>query len=176
VRAFDDQWARREAHARYQSPIARFIWEYIRHLDDGNKAAFTYDPIDEAGHTIAAHQPLVKVIDFLRSEQRRLAEGSHESLSLPEVRALVSSPNVPKELWARGLPAHVMTFVADDAAHPLHGAVSQILRLLALARYINHRMAVTVVLTKAEDHAFDMFESLNTTGQPLRPSKPSSRR
>jgi hypothetical protein len=45
--------------------------------------------------------------------------------------------------------------------------VAPVLRLMAFARYLNTRMAVTVVTTSAEDYAFDMFEALNTTGQPL---------
>ena len=37
------------------------------------------------------------------------------------------------------------------------------MRLMAFGRYLNTRMAITVVTTGQEDYAFDIFEALNTT-------------
>ena len=42
-----------------------------------------------------------------------------------------------------------------------------LLRFLIFTRYLNRRMAVTVVIADNENDAFDMFEALNTTGKPL---------
>ena len=42
-----------------------------------------------------------------------------------------------------------------------------LLRFLIFTRYLNRRMAVTVVIADNENDAFDMFEALNTTGEPL---------
>ena len=38
---------------------------------------------------------------------------------------------------------------------------------MIFARYLNQNVAITVITAKNEDGAFDMFEALNTTGQPL---------
>jgi hypothetical protein len=42
-----------------------------------------------------------------------------------------------------------------------------LLHLVLLASYVLYRVAVTVVRGKNEDYAFTVFESLNTTGEPL---------
>ncbi|MEH6720195.1 MAG: hypothetical protein V7704_15035 [Aurantimonas endophytica] len=45
--------------------------------------------------------------------------------------------------------------------------MARLLRLMAFGRYLNTRNSITVVTTAQEDYAFDIFEALNTTGQPL---------
>ena len=40
-------------------------------------------------------------------------------------------------------------------------------RLLTFGRFFLRRVAVTMVIGKSEEYAFDMFEALNTTGEPL---------
>ena len=44
---------------------------------------------------------------------------------------------------------------------------SELLRLLILGAYVLNRIALTVVKGRNEDYAFTIFESLNTTGEPL---------
>jgi hypothetical protein len=64
------------------------------------------------------------------------------------------------------LPEYALRFLDDDGAEK-HKGFCQLFRLLLLSRYMNDRMAFTIVTTKSEDDAFDMFEALNTTGEPL---------
>ena len=40
TRAYDDAWSKREAEARYESPIARLIWEYIAFDKTNPKCVF----------------------------------------------------------------------------------------------------------------------------------------
>lgn len=49
---------------------------------------------------------------------------------------------------------------AESAAHSL-------VRLFALSHFLAQRCCVTVIRPKSEDFAFDMFQSLNSTGSPL---------
>ena len=42
-----------------------------------------------------------------------------------------------------------------------------LLRSIIFARYLNYHVAMTIVTAGNEDDAFDMFEALNTTGEPL---------
>lgn len=167
IRAYDDQWARAAPSARYTSPVGRFVWEYIQHIEGGVAVTFAYRPVDEDDNLIEDHEPVLEVVDFLREQLDQLAQATHGNLKLPEIAALLEGQHFNAELWSHIFPAHLIGFIRDEGGHPLFQTVLQTLRLSALARFINNRMAATVVVTRAEDHAFDMFESLNTTGQPL---------
>lgn len=167
IRAYDDRWGRTAAAARYQSPIARFIWEYLEHLADEEVGRFEYEPTDDDDEVPEDHEPVLDVIAYIRQVTDGLAEGPYENLALPAAAEIIDNPNLHSGLWPNALPAHLGVFLRDGTEHDLHGAFERAVRLAAFARYLNQGMAVTVVLTQAEDHAFDMFESLNTTGQPL---------
>ncbi len=167
IRAYDDRWGRTAAVARYVSPIARFIWEYMEHVADEAGNRFDYEPTDDDDEVPEDHGPVVDVITYLRDAIDGLAEGAYENLVLPTATDILEKQHFRDSLWPHPLPPHLAQFLRDGGGHPLHGALERAVRLGAFARYVNQGMAVTVVLTQAEDHAFDMFESLNTTGQPL---------
>lgn len=168
IRAYTDQWARTQANARYRSPVARFIWAYIRHIEGDAGGDFRYRPVDDADDEVPEdHEAIVDVINFLWEAIQALAVGDFEGLSLPTGGDIGTVAAFNEGLWARAFPRHLTRFLAGDPDGADQQAVRKILRLAAFARYLNQRMAVTVVVTQAEDHAFDMFEALNTTGQPL---------
>ena len=168
IRAYADQWARTQANARYDSPVARFIWAYIRHIEGEAGGEFSYNPVDDGDDEVPEdYEAIVDVINFLWTAIQALAIGDFEGLSLPSGADIATSAAFNEGLWARPFPRHLTRYLAADPAGDDRQAVHKILRLAAFARYLNQRMAVTVVVTQAEDHAFDMFEALNTTGQPL---------
>ena len=86
---------------------------------------------------------------------------------LPETSHLIEATNIAEGLWGFSFPEHVTCFVTEGSNDKLHQEFCQLFRLLLLSRYMNDRMAFTIVTTKSEDDAFDMFEALNTTGEPL---------
>ena len=59
------------------------------------------------------------------------------------------------------------TYIGEGNEDSDFDDVSSLLRLVVFARYLNHRVAVTIVTAKNENDAGDMFESLNTTGELL---------
>lgn len=171
IRSMDDQWARTPDHARYTSPISRFIWAYVAHTHtepDAHRRAFEYSAVGADGTILPGHEALVGVIAFLRQELGDLADDTHASLDLPTLAQIVAQDSkIAEELWPHQLPASVRTYIEEQDDDPSYLAVSRTLRLLALARFVNYRMAATVIDANQEDYAFDMFEALNTTGQPL---------
>ncbi|WP_275230838.1 GmrSD restriction endonuclease domain-containing protein [Novosphingobium album (ex Liu et al. 2023)] len=173
VRALEDTWARTAAHANYTSPIARFVWSYIEFRygpDDGDIAEeFEYDGLDAHGDPIAGHEALLAAIESLREQINQLAKDEHETLSIPAIEDIVRADgHVVAELWPNPLTAPVLEFLENkDADDDFFDECQQVVRLLALARYVNFRLAATVIDASKEDYAFDMFEALNTTGQPL---------
>lgn len=166
IRAFADRWARSPVTALYESPVARFIWRYVEHIESGDEETFTYDAIDDEDLE-EDHEPIIAVIEFLSSAIEDLAQDGFESLKLPTGVEVATVAAYNEGLWPRAFPAHLLSYLRAAPAMPHLETVQRILRLSAFARYLNQRMAVTLVVTQAEDHAFDMFEALNTTGQPL---------
>lgn len=172
VRALEDVWARTARNASYTSPIARFIWSYIEFCNgrnDGDDAEFEYEAVDANDDPIAGHEALIAAIENLRDQITDLIHDEHETLSLPSVADLVRGDgHVVSELWPNPIPpAAIALLVEGDEDNEHFEEAQQTMRLLALARYVNFRMAATVIDASKEDYAFDMFEALNTTGQPL---------
>ena len=111
TRALDDNWARTPADARYESPIARFIWAYISHRNGRTpEAEFAYEPRNEAGAVIPGHETTAAVINFLGAELDRLATASHSQFSVPDVAALRTDETFVRELWQEAPPPGL----ADD--------------------------------------------------------------
>lgn len=168
VRAIDDSWSRNAVTARYESPIARAIWSYVEHIQDDEAGEFEYTGTDADGDILEGHEALVDAMANLAEQVDQLAADQHAILSLPPVDALIAGAlHVLAELWPHVLSAPARAFLLGDDDEPFFVEATQTMRLLALARYVNLRMAATVIDASNEDYAFDMFESLNTTGQPL---------
>ena len=171
VRAVEDTWSRDAQTASYRSPIASLIWAYILHNHAEGEAGageFDFDGTDKDGEPIEGHEALVEAMANLTEQVDQLAAAEHATLSLPTSQQILhEGSHVVGELWHHPVPQSTLDYFAAHEGEPLHAEAEQALRLLTLARYVNFRMAATIIDATNEDYAFDMFESLNTTGQPL---------
>jgi hypothetical protein len=100
-----------------------------------------------------------------------LAVGDFDGLPLPSGSDIATNGAFHESLWARPLPRHLTRYIDEEPDGEDRTVVRMSLRLFAFARYLNQRMAVTVEVTQAENHALDMSEALNTTGRPLTASE-----
>ncbi|RYF47585.1 MAG: DUF262 domain-containing protein, partial [Cytophagaceae bacterium] len=163
IRAYDDVWARRQSLAKYRSPIAKLIWAYIAHMEDiaQPRPIFAYSSAMPAVRPEPGHPALEAVIAYVRGALGHIAEGQFEDIGLPAVPDLVTHRDSGQSFWSDRFPTEAAELVRNSVE------AAAIVRLMAFGRYLNTRMAITVVTTAVEDYAFDMFEALNTTGQPL---------
>ncbi len=156
TRAYDDRWSRYAAEAMYQSEIAKLLHQYgIHHRDNGSNA-FQPDPENPIGDSYS----LIR-----RTLRSAIARARHDEIEFPEITRFGQNSYLALALFNDSLPPEVV-----NRLHAQAGAQSdfvELFRLLVFARFVLHRVAVTVVTARSEDHAFDMFESLNTTGEPL---------
>jgi Protein of unknown function DUF262 len=144
------------------------IWKYLEYLKSDEKKQFRYDPVDANNNKLPLHQPHAEIFRFIQREAQRIsADQAEEEHQLPDVQVLITNLNVTDELWGFPLPESVKNFICVAQSEEKHKEFCQLFRLLVLSRYMNNRMAFTMVTTKSEDDAFDMFEALNTTGEPL---------
>jgi hypothetical protein len=165
IRSFQDQWAHSSEHARYTSPIARLILDYANSIDATPVKLFKPDARD--GHIegekdlVSRFNEIVKVLRYLRTPEKK---GALQIEGLPSRKDLARNEHVHNMLLNHSLPEEAMRVLSSDDA-----TVSQadLFDLLLISTYVLNRVAMTLVRCKNEDFAFSVFESLNTTGEPL---------
>ncbi len=196
IRAFDDQWSWVPGHAMYKSPAAAHTAARILQAweEDGRPGAPTPPrrkktdaPTAQSSDVTASYKapkelerPLKAIRSFINAMssagETALDDDESEASGRDSKRALLDECIVNEELSRLG-PAIKNLFGSDNVPESLleslrisdKKAAKHIswLRLLLFSRYLLERVALTVVRPTNEDMAFDVFESLNTTGEPL---------
>ncbi|MFQ3666888.1 MAG: DUF262 domain-containing HNH endonuclease family protein [Sphingomonadaceae bacterium] len=168
IRAMEDVWSKRQNQAVYRSPISALIWAYVRHVDQPaeEERDFKHQFKTVDGKDDPTHQPLIDVFDYIGGQIRGLIKFP-EKHDFPDVKQLISNPKYIEALWSFPAPDAVVKFTTEGSDKRLFRHYVQLLRTLILFKYFCTRVALTVVTTRTEDDAFDMFEALNTTGEPL---------
>ena len=168
VRSYDDVWSKRRGQARYDSPIARLIWEYFAHSrSETCHKIFKYEPKTSGGESDHHHASVESVFGFIKKLVRDITGAKTEEFDFPDLLNIVQSNHFVEAIWNFQIPEEVTNYIRDNQDQPAYERFAQLLRVVILARYICQRMAFTVVTAESEDDAFDMFEALNTTGEPL---------
>lgn len=167
IRAFDDVWSKKGTQAIYESPIARLIWTYINHSEGQKTDLFKYRVVDGDGVADAKHESIVNVFKYIQTEMTALTGKKGDQYDIPDVQQVIQNDEFMKALWSFSAPEPVVTFVTKQSDEKNYDVFCALLRTLIFHKYFNTRMALTIVTTRSEDDAFDMFEALNTTGEPL---------
>jgi len=165
IRAYDDCWSRKADDAVYASPVPRFLFDYIKYNLGEKKGKFTYNP-DLEEKEQEKHKV---VVTNLKQMKKLLQEIASEKApwEFPTLSAISKSDTLQASLFNQKFSEDVRSFVSRDPEEQEEEKGRELLSLLVFARYVLDRAAVTEVTAKNEDYAFDMFEALNTTGEPL---------
>lgn len=167
VRSYDDVWSKRKGQARYRSPIARLIWEYFQHIENASTKDFKYAPKKPSGGADPQYSSVVTVFERIKRRVFNLAARKDDADEFPAILNIIQSTSFTDAIWNYQLPEDVTAYVRDHSDDTNFARFSKGFRLLVLSKYLSERMAFTVVTADSEDDAFDMFEALNTTGEPL---------
>jgi hypothetical protein len=164
IRAYDDSWSRNSSTASYTSPIAKYLDGYSLHVFERKQEPYSLST--QEGGSQKLHEVLSDNRRIIRKLLESIADGDNdEAVSLAEI---ANSENIHRMLFNSDFPSSVCTILASSAVHTRkQQAFCKLTRLLVVARYLLERVTITEVTAKNEDYAFDMFESLNTTGEPL---------
>lgn len=173
IRAHEDSWGLRRDSARYSSAVARPLAEYVRHVFgpheealEGTTQKWVFpEPLDEKEKLVADNfRALSRAIQRLVKQKEK--EGRNEDDFLPELHEMVGTTDLQRRFFEQELPVEIgQDAVNGNSRQALR--LQEYIRLVVLCRYLLERVAVTQVLVNKEDYAFDMFEALNTTGEPL---------
>ena len=162
IRAYSDIWSRKEDQAQYESPIAKLIWQYINFTESENTTNFDLD-LGESD----LYKTVADAFLFIQKQIKRICQSHFETYDFPNLEEIIQAQESFEGIWDFPLPDDVRKYVEEEINDQYYKNFCNLLRFLIFARYLNHRIAITIVTAKNENDAFDMFESLNTTGEPL---------
>ena len=157
IRAYTDQWSYSDKE-KYQSPIAAFLNAYIEHRVQNEKKG-SYSSFIPSKQLSTDEVSFNKIYKNFRQFRKLIddyigkAENyqSHDNL-INNARKL----SLTKEL--------LLTF---KEKHNTDENNKKIFLLSLIMRYIFQRVFISHIKAKKEEYAFEMFDSLNTNGDPL---------
>jgi hypothetical protein len=166
IRAFKDRWSKDVKLKLYESPIANLIYSYSVLVDaePHTSRPTNFKPKERAGvgegegDLIKRFNEIGKALTYLAS--RRTIE---ELEDLPPLSILATEIEFQRALFNHELDPDLCQWLQELEDEP----EAELMRLVMFAAYVLNRIALTVVQGKDEDYAFTIFESLNTTGEPL---------
>ena len=171
VRERTDNRANTYRGSEYRSNIASFLWDFSQYYLDYNTNS---DP--QFDHKLGADDEIGTNYDYLKRQIRTYV---HEAVETDEKR-----PNTDIDCEVVGRSAfekqsmrrlfHKLNVFPDQGAQNRAlatiantGQTEGIIRLVLFSWYFLKRVVITRVETDDEKYAFDIFDALNTTGQPL---------
>lgn len=166
IRAFVDQWAKDSRLKQYESPIAQLIYNYSVMADAEAPTTRPTDFRPEARPGVGeGESDLIKRYKEIRNALTKLSQRKpiEELEDLPPLAILASEIEFQRALFNHELDPGLCAWLSELEDEP----EAELMRLVMFAAYTLNRIALTVVQGKDEDYAFTIFESLNTTGEPL---------
>lgn len=165
IRAYDDAWSTNESHRKYESPIASMINDYgisCSGFDVKVKPKkFTPKQFPDRDRQTCKKR-FLEIIDLVDD---LLGEGNEDGngVTLPEAELIA---NTDQFISTLGLN------ITDEVRNCIDNAPVELLdalRIISFTIYTLNRVALTVVQVAKDEYAFEVFDALNTTGQPLAP-------
>ena len=159
IRAIVDRWSRDAALARYESPIGEFLANYGDHVRSGSNSVYTHEG-DEG-----IRNRFRKMRKILKGTVASTSAAEDDETQFPSIERILIKSSFVTELFQDDVPEVVRSILLTESGEA--DFEREIFRILTFARFLLDRTAVTLVVAKSEEFAFDMFEALNTTGEPL---------
>lgn len=153
TRAHEDSWSKFEDDARYQSPIAFFLHKFIRFYITKNDPELDLSQMksDESSRNILENFDfLIKSLKDLVSDDKLFPTGNIKSHIAMLEKFLNNTADIHESVKQSEIDS-----------------CSSIVRAIMLGNFILKRVVATFVEVSDDNYAFDMFEALNTTGEPL---------
>lgn len=190
IRAFMDTWSYDADKAAYTSPIAWLLFEYIKYKlkPEANWARFVGDLQKSAdgAPNEAERKHFIKMMKVLRTKLKALPTDDE----FPKLLDIARDTDKQDMLFGEEFPKAMQGAVEAILSKQSHGmmlddagelelqiddakakkwweAATELISLLFFAKFALERITLVVVTATTEDFAFDVFEALNTTGQPL---------
>ncbi|QPH56002.1 DUF262 domain-containing protein [Pontivivens ytuae] len=163
IRSFVDVWSSQPDTAKYDGAIASMIWQYISHVLGEEQSQREFRP-SNLGDDDGPSANVLRVYSHIVNRLKRLGRQSEDQ---PELLDYAVKPGFGMQLLGYEIDESVVSRLQSLEDNPADRRFRDAFCGLIFGHYAQQRMAFTVVQTGSEDDAFDMFEALNTTGEPL---------
>jgi hypothetical protein len=164
IRSQVDCWGRSEKNALYDSPIAELLYVYQRHITDQRDNS-VFKPLDLSLMSTSAKR-VVNNVKEIRKQLDCVQKGFQFQFPDSETEEKININDlVDVETLDVCLDFPVdknLALVAES-----YPKVAEVIYIAVFAKFLLHRVCLTYVEVNNESYAFDMFEALNTTGEPL---------
>lgn len=164
IRSQIDCWGRSEKNALYDSPIAELLYVYQRHIMEQRDNS-VFKPLDLSLMSTSAKR-VVNNVKEIRKQLDCVQKGFQFQFPDSETEEKINiSDLVDVETLDVCLDFPVdknLALVAES-----YPKVAEVIYIAVFAKFLLHRVCLTYVEVNNESYAFDMFEALNTTGEPL---------
>ncbi|MGV2839077.1 DUF262 domain-containing protein [Vibrio cyclitrophicus] len=164
IRSQVDCWGKDNKKADYVSPISELLITYQRHIvESEHDTVFKSLDLNKLGTSSKRVVNNIKEIRKLLNnveagfEFKTSEGGGEERLSVSNLVNISTLDNC-------------LDFPIDEyllKSSEEHQKASDIIFLTVFTKFLLHRVCLTYVEVNNESYAFDMFEALNTTGEPL---------
>lgn len=167
IRSHEDQWSRNSSEAKYVSPVGRLMRAVSEAIQEP-AVGFIYDvstlPPQEKGR----HKVVSDAFAYFRQRTKAYANGKEKAFPL-QIKDVARSRAFQDTLWGNPWRDETRELVTSAAlsASPADVRAGNLIRLTSLAQFVISRICFTAVKSKGDAYAFDMFDALNTTGEPL---------
>lgn len=164
IRSQVDCWGRSEKKAQYESPISELLSAYQRHIVEQRDRS-VFEPLNLSLMSASAKR-VVKNIEEIRRQLNCVQKGFQFKSPDGEIEEKI---NISDLVDIETLDMCLDFPVDEDLvkASESHAKVAEVIYIAVFAKFLLHRVCLTYVEVNNESYAFDMFEALNTTGEPL---------
>jgi hypothetical protein len=160
IRANEDKWS--DVNEILHSPLARLSRELVNSKLRGGGSFSSFNPRgqrNEINHPLSRYKELKKDLTYFLT-----GEESKNFDKIPSIGSFSNIPFIFNEAFSGNLEDIEFLMSSDEDKNVY---IRNSFRLLIFSYYFLHRVALTKVHGSSEYFAFEVFESLNTSGEPL---------
>lgn len=175
IRSPDDQWSTRGGEAMYESPVASALSQASVWARSAGRGEFEYRLPSLPDSELKRYRVVATALQRLNALTKSFLKGKYPADSEADVAqqaplSVLDSRSLQELVFGAPLVERDLqrySELTEDGGGRAAKHAAAILRLAALSEYLLRRVALTHIAAKAESYAFEMFDSLNTTGEPL---------
>jgi len=176
IRAYDDCWSWLEAQTKYKSDIASLLFGYISHKERLKELSADSDKSRRRqGRPTGKNKfkvnddgsPLTQNFAYISRLVTGISSGTSKwnSVAFEEV---IESDRLQRSLlnnatFDESVKSYLHSF--EPTSHFKN--LNKLINLILFTHYLQKHTSMTIVEAKDDDFALTLFDSLNTTGQPL---------
>jgi hypothetical protein len=172
IQGSQDRWGTSREEAAYYTPLPLMVLDFLEWRAATPDKAFVFRPDDHRERNPALEDAYKDFRDRYRDDVRKQLRQSIEDreetdeLRFPSWEILRTHSAWRSGLFESDAPDDEIAqlLLQECEASP---DLATVVRLLLYGRFLLDRVIMTLVQAQREDYALDMFDSLNTTGEPL---------